>query len=224
MTEKVDAVSVKLPEFWADNVETWFSQVEAQFRLRGITQDETMYTHIVAVLHGDAATRAERLINKPPSENKYKAIKNFLMNSYGLPEAERADRLLRMEELGSRKPSQLMSKILHLYGDNQHNFLVKHIFLRALPERLQHALASCKEEDLNELAKEADRLAPLVDRQAFLTNSASIDAVRHQQMTGRYQPRQQHGLCYFHAKFGSKARSCRHPCSWVQGNARTSSQ
>ena len=35
------AASVKLPDFWQQNPRAWFQHIEAQFQLRGITQDVT---------------------------------------------------------------------------------------------------------------------------------------------------------------------------------------
>ena len=46
----VDSVAVKLPTFWAAQPKVWFAQAEAQFKLRKITSDETMYFHVVAAL------------------------------------------------------------------------------------------------------------------------------------------------------------------------------
>mgnify|MGYP001544289617 CR=1 FL=1 len=214
---EVTAVSSKLPTFWTDNVETWFAQAEAEFTLRAVTVDSTKYSLVVAALTGDVATAAEALINNPPDTHKYQAIKDFLIGAYGLTDSERAERLLHMEELGTRKPSQLMSKILHLYGKNQHNFLIRHIFIRALPYELQHALANSTEEDLRKLAKEADRLAPLVCRRSFHADAAAIDAVRRP--TGK-----QRILCFYHSRFGVRAKKCEKPCDWRPGNDRTSSQ
>lgn len=38
-------------------------------------------------------------------------------------------------------------------------------------------------------------------------------------VTARRQP--DDGLCYYHARFGAKAKQCRKPCNYrVQGNAR----
>lgn len=213
----VNAVSSKLPTFWTDNVETWFAQAEAEFTLRGVTVDATKYSHVVAALSGDVATTAEELINNPPDADKYQAIKDFLLGAYGLTESERAERLLHMEELGTRKPSQLMSKILHLYGKNQRNFLVRHIFIRALPDELRHALANSTEEDLHKLAKEADRLAPLVKGRSFRADAAAVDAVRRS--TGK-----QRTLCFYHFRFGARAKKCEKPCDWRPGNDQTSSR
>ena len=50
----VYAATVKLPDFWQHNPRPWFQHIEAQFQLRGITQDMTKYFHVVAAL--DAST------------------------------------------------------------------------------------------------------------------------------------------------------------------------
>lgn len=212
-----NTVSAKLPAFWADNVETWFSQVEAEFSLRNITVDQTKYSHVLAVLGNEAAAAAEQLINNPPQTEKYAALKEFLLDAFGLSESERAERLLAIEDLGTRKPSQLMNRILHLYGNHEHNFLIRHIFMRALPENLRQSLASCTEENLRKLAKEADRQAPMVKRQAYHADSHAIDAARQSVVRSRT-------LCYYHFKFGARAKKCQQPCAWRQGNGQTSSQ
>ena len=208
-------VAVKLPTFWPDNVETWFSQAEAQFRLRNITQDETKFSHVAAVLDMETATAAEEILNDPPATDKYKALKELLIETYGLSDSERAERILAITDLGARKPSQLMTHMLHLYGPQPEKLLLRHIFLRALPEELRQALASYKEKNLRDLAKEADRVAPMVSRQAAHANEAAVDAVQQQQQQKRWRKK---GLCFFHWRFGPKSRKCESPCTWNQGN------
>jgi len=44
----VDKVSVKLPPFWAENPETWFVQVEAQFEIANITAEQTKFNYLAA--------------------------------------------------------------------------------------------------------------------------------------------------------------------------------
>lgn len=210
-------MGLKLPTFWADNPETWFAQAESQFATRNITVDETKFHHVVAVLDGETAVHANTILLNPPATEKYKAIKDFLTSTYGLTEAERAEKLLTMDELGTRKPSKLMSTILHLYGPTQPSFLVKHIFLRALPEKLRQSLASVKMEDLRELAKEADRLAPMVERQVFQATDPGVDAAQR-------RPPKKDGLCFYHARFGARATRCRKPCTWSAGNGSANSQ
>ena len=218
MTE--NAVSMKLPTFWPENAKTWFSQAESQFQLRGITQDETKFHHVVAVLDAEAAIAADSILDDPPEQGKYTALKEFLLETYSMTEAERAEKLLAITDLGARKPSQLMNHMRRLYGPKEERMLLKHIFLRALPENLRQAMASYKEKDLRDLAREADRVAPLVDRQAAQVTEATVDAVQQQQ---KYKWRKR-GLCFYHWRFGPKSKKCESPCTWTQGNGEAGRQ
>ena len=62
----VDAVSLKLPTFWASQPEVWFAQAEAQFKLRKIEADETKYYYVNAALDQETASRLMDLIGQPP--------------------------------------------------------------------------------------------------------------------------------------------------------------
>ena len=66
----VDAVSVKLPTFWTTSPTAWFAQAEAQFAIRGVTQDDTKYYHVVAALDTSTATRTVSLLSSPPTTDK----------------------------------------------------------------------------------------------------------------------------------------------------------
>ena len=206
MPDDINVTAVKLPTFWTENAASWFNQAEAQFALRNITQDETKYYHVVSSLDMHTSARANVLMQNPPATNKYTALKNFLLKAYQLSEPERADMLLAMESLGNRRPSQLMSEILLLNGDKAQHFILRQIFMKALPENLRNALAPSKEEDLSELAKEADRLMGTVSSSHTVT-AADTDTVKKKNQ-----------LCYFHRKFGTRSWRCRQPCSWKSGN------
>ncbi|GFW22769.1 uncharacterized protein TNCV_2765811 [Trichonephila clavipes] len=43
-------VSVKIPPFWEEKPEIWFFQVEAQFSIANINQEETKFNYLVAQL------------------------------------------------------------------------------------------------------------------------------------------------------------------------------
>ena len=44
MTEqRVNAVAIKLPTFWTAQPNIWFTQAEAQFHIKNVTQDITKY-------------------------------------------------------------------------------------------------------------------------------------------------------------------------------------
>ena len=53
MAEGVNAVSLKLPQFWQGQPRVWFGQAEAQFNTRNSTADDTKYYYTVASLDQD---------------------------------------------------------------------------------------------------------------------------------------------------------------------------
>ncbi|MEE4247211.1 MAG: hypothetical protein V2I33_17500 [Kangiellaceae bacterium] len=222
---EVAAVAVKLPTFWTTNATAWFAQAEAQFQLRNIVQDDTRYYYVVAALDAETSNRATLILQRPPADEKYAKLKKFLLNSFEPSEAERAEQLLNMGELGDRKPTELMDKILQLNGTSDQHFLLRQIFIRALPVPLKQAVATLQEDDLQSLAMEADRISVCCKTQ-FSINEASEDALEIDVVAKRRQRRQ---LCFFHQKFGTSARRCQQPCDWKPyapnskpGNARVS--
>ena len=67
---EVQAVSVKLPEFWPDDPEVWFIRVEAQLRSRAITQDQTRFDYVVAALDNRAIVEIKAVLTNPPQQDK----------------------------------------------------------------------------------------------------------------------------------------------------------
>ena len=84
MAHEEHAVSLKLPTFWTSQSEVWFVQAKAQFELRRVTADETKYFYVLAALDQETATRVLDLIRRPPNEDKYKALKDRLIDTFGI--------------------------------------------------------------------------------------------------------------------------------------------
>ena len=76
----VYAATVKLPDFWQHNPRSWFQYIEAQFQLRGITQDVTKYFHVVAALDASTTARSMVRLEAPPAVGMYDALKAFLVD------------------------------------------------------------------------------------------------------------------------------------------------
>jgi len=210
----VDAVAVKLPTFWTTSPTAWFAQVEAQFAIRSITSDDTKYYYVVSALDTATATRAVSLLSSPPDNNKYDAIKTFLTGAYELSESERASALLNLPGLGDSKPSELMDSMLALLGAHTPCFLFRHLFLQQMPDYVRASLAASSIKDYRTFAHEADNI--------YLGGRPHIQEVNIQPKSSK--PRSNYippDLCYYHHRFGSKARSCASHCkhySRYQGN------
>ena len=61
-TTKIQAVAVKLPEFWTDDPEIWFLRAEAQFRSKSIIIDQTKFDYIITALDDRAAAEVKAVL------------------------------------------------------------------------------------------------------------------------------------------------------------------
>ena len=215
------AVSLKLPTFWTSQPEVWFAQAEAQFNLRGITADDTKYFYVLAALDQQTATRLLDLISRPPVDDKYKKLKDRLIDTFGLSKRERASRLLHFHPLVDSKPSTLMDEMLGLLGDHPPCLLFEQLFLERLPEDIRIQLVDSKIEDHRQLAKRADALWS--SREMDSNTNAVQRRPQEQKTKLKTRASSLDKLCYYHHRFGEAARQCRPPCTW-SGNEQAGRQ
>ena len=218
-----NAVAIKLPEFWESSAEAWFSTVEAQFEIRKIADDNTRYYYVVSHLGSSVANRLTGHLANPPHADKYASLKALLLKTFELSAVERARRLFSIQGLGDSKPSELMERMLNLLGEEAPCFLFMELFRRNLPAGVRVALADTAITEPRALAEVADQfflasqhpspdlLAPAVSSAPPAYRSAARDNAGAQDQRGATA-----GLCFFHARFGSKAKQCRSPCTFQQ--------
>ena len=232
------AVALKLPTFWAEQPKIWFAQAEAQFALREITKETTKFYHVVSALDQQTAGRLLDVLDAPPQGDSYTALKSRLLQTYGLGRRERATKLLHMSGLGDRKPSALMDEMLSLLDGHESCFLFESLFLEQLPEDLRLQLADDAFTDPRKLAAKADILwqakttppqeigkvsaqRPPTTRTST-THATTRDGTRP---TPKKTPAETSGMCWYHAKFGSRAWQCQPPCNFTTtGNANAGSR
>lgn len=145
-----------------------------------------------------------------------------------------------------RRMRQLVGSNVALVSDD----LLKQLFLPRLPTHVQVMLTANDTLDLNKMADLADKLMDVIGPQisAIAASGPQSDEVselrkeineikhllrgrqndrgdkgnRSRSKTPAQRTADQTGLCWFHAKFGDKAKKCREPCSFNQGNANSS--
>ena len=215
--------TIKIPEFWESSAAAWFSTVEAQFTIRKIDDDETRYCYVVAHLGNSVASRLTGHIAAPPRLHKYVSLKALLLKTFELSAGERARRLFAINGLGDGKPSELMERMLNLLGEEQPCFLFMELFRRNLPAEVRVALANTTVDEPRALAEVADQfflavqhpspglLAPAVSSAPLVYRPASRGSAGTQDQRGATA-----GLCFFHTRFGAKAKQCRSPCNFNQ--------
>ena len=193
-----NAVAIKLPTFWTEQPDIWFTPAESQFQIRNISADETNYYHVVAALDQIAAKHIITILSNPPEENKHGTLNDILINTYGLCEAERASQLLHLPGLGDSKPSEYMDNILALLGNHTPCFLFRQLFIEQMLANMRPHLARINDDNYI-LAQEADKLwhsnpSPICDASPITTSQCHIkqlsigDYHHHRQIIYHQQP------------------------------------
>ena len=154
------AVSLKLPPFWPNNPRVWFAQVEAQFQTRNITQQQTKYAYVVSSLQPEIALEVRDLLLECPGDSPCDILKEELVKRTSASEQKRLHQLLIAEELGDRKPSQLLRRMRQLLGDHTlEESILKQLFLQRLPTNVQIILAPTSDNiHIDQLAIVADKV------------------------------------------------------------------
>ena len=238
------AVLLKLPDFWPSDPELWFAQAEALFAAQNISQEKTKFGYVVRVLPAQYASEVRDIILRPP-EAPYTALKTELQNRVCPSKRQRLQQLLHVEDLGDRKPSQLLRHMLKFRGgtvtDAANDEIFRELFLQKLPLTVRTALAVHKGASLSELADMADNMAEVQGPQAPVyqlqhQGDSEITAIKTElqkiwktlqsPFPVREQPqsRSQPDVCWYHEGFGAKALKCREPCKFqqLQGNSTAS--
>lgn len=233
---RVSTVSVKLPPFWPADPHLWFAQVEAQFAIKGVSSQKTKFDYVVSSLSPEFATEVRDLLIHPPNDDPYDALKAQLIKRTAATDQQKLQQLLSTEELGDRRPSQLLRRMQQLVGDTPglaDGALLRELFLQRLPATVRMVLASADSStSLQDLAQMADKIVEVAvpSVSAFHTPSTTeLDDLRSEVATLRStlksltrrrspspRPQRQDSqgqLCWYHERFGDAARKCKEPCS-----------
>ena len=151
------------PPFWPADPLVWFAQIEAQFATRNITNQQTRFDYVVAGLSNEYATEICDLILNPPREDAYSTLKDLLIKRTAASERKHLLLLFTAEELGDRKPTQLLRRMQQLMGDaagpNLDNSFLRELFFQRLPSHVRMVLASSGDNvSLDILADMADKI------------------------------------------------------------------
>ena len=176
----VSAVALKIPPFWPADPQVWFAQVEAQFATRNITTQRTRFDYVVAALAPEFATEVRDLLLAPPNAEPYDVLKAQLIHRTAASEQRRLQQLFTAEELGDKKPSQLLRRMQQLLGDaagpNSDNKFLRELFLQRLPSNVRMVLASAGEMSLEALAQLADKIVEVATPSISSLNLSPLTA------------------------------------------------
>ncbi|KAM7313483.1 uncharacterized protein ISCGN_003345 [Ixodes scapularis] len=177
-TGGLSALHLRLPQFWPADPQIWFAQVESQFATARITSQVQRFHHIIAALPPNIAAEIRDLVLTPPADSPYDTLKAELIRRTTSSEQRRLQQLLTSEELGDRKPTQLLRRLQQLLGEKAPTFdvaLLRELFLQRLPTGVRMVLAAASGLNLEDLAKLVDSVMEVaVPTIAHVQNQSGI--------------------------------------------------
>ncbi|GFX02292.1 transposon Ty3-I Gag-Pol polyprotein [Trichonephila clavipes] len=126
-----------------------------------ITESVTKYSYIVANLPPNTASLVRDILMNPDASDPYAQIKNELINRSGESFQQEARKFFSGEELGSRKPSELLRNMKRRAESlNVEDKLMMELFLQRqrLPSSIQTILAAVSDLTLNKATDIANRI------------------------------------------------------------------
>jgi hypothetical protein len=231
------AHNLRLPRFWANSPAAWFRTAEAQFALRRVSDPLEKYYLVLDALSEANIDLVRHIVEDEADATSFDRIREGLVAAHILTDYQRIDRLVALEPLNGRKPSELLADMNKLKPADEKQFFA-YFFLNRLPREVRILLSQDPVSDMRALAAKADALMALhVPHQhevaaiapqepddgtvaAAAAKNSSRKAVAQKKKKYRRQRSQSPAeerrspLCWLHIRFGDKARRCEQPCAW----------
>ena len=150
--------SFKLPEYWAHAPAMWFARAEFRFEVANIQTEREKFAHIVDALPYESLRLVNDLLMTPPAVSPYSELKSRLLLATQLTPVQMADRLMKMPELGDRRPSQLLAQMMEYCPPGEEGTaFFRAAYLTRLPADIRGHLDGLETGSLKDLAARADR-------------------------------------------------------------------
>lgn len=168
MPDHVDAVALKLPQFWANLPAHWFLHIESQFRTKNIVVEKTKYDYVIASLSQEIIASVFDVVSEisssqegnEPIQDPYTVLKKHLIERHTLSESSRIETLLSGLEIGDRKPSEFFRALKTLAGtsDVVNDKLILNLWTRRLPTMVQATLKALPKAEVADQLTMADNI------------------------------------------------------------------
>ena len=144
----------KIATFYASDVELWFNQIETQFALHQINDDDERYSLTCAALSGEIASDVRDVLLQP--------FRSILIERRGLTTPERVNKVISGEKIGDDIPSRFLRRLQKTAGFGTKavvgKAVIRQAFIRQMPASIRAHLATQPDSaTLESLAVLADR-------------------------------------------------------------------
>ena len=242
-TATIEAISTKLPEFYANNPDGWFINAEAQFAIARITDERTKFFHAVRALDPKTSEEIQHFLNEEcqrTGENAtpYSNLKKKLLSVFGRSKTSKMAELLGMHSFNENGAESTLRRMRVLCTDIDTMLQCKLLSMASASTRT--AVSSLEFETAEELAKaldqamEKERFSMAINQQSVQATLESTSESVHQcdisavtkrldssrnkdQLSSKqFTTQKDRQICFYHERFGLKARKCSgSPCKFA---------
>ena len=157
-----DLPKFRINTFYATDVELWFNQIETQFALHQINDDDERYSLTCAALSGEVASDVKDVLLQPFRSHKYESLKAILIERRGLTTPERVNKVISGKRMGTDIPSLFLRRLQKAAGSGPRavvgKAVIRQAFIRQMPSSIRAHLATQPDSaTLESLAVLADR-------------------------------------------------------------------
>ena len=219
-------LKLRLPEFWGDQPETWFQQVEAVFWRYRVSTEERRYYLVVCHLPRQVAARVTDALKNPHLTKPYTSLKEHLISAFSVSQYQKDLDLVRYVPGKDERPSQTLDKMLSLLPNTEDkskpSSLFTSMYFSKLDPQIRDHVVSMSYERFRDVAMKADehwfaRQSANVESVAAVVNWA--DEVDVQEVNEQISISVLDDYCYYHRVFGKEAQNCRAPCRFKKTTA-----
>lgn len=157
-----EIAAVKIPTYNSSDPQLWFKMCESTFALatpKAITNPTTKFNYVVAHLPPDTASLVRDIILQDITDESYRLLQDAIINRCGESRSQEIRKLLAGEQLGDRKPSQLLRDMQRRAQSHDiSDALLLELFINQMPSHVQSIIASIQPITPQKAADVADRI------------------------------------------------------------------
>lgn len=212
---------VKPPPFWSEYPDLWFIRLEGLMDAANMRLQLAKFNCLMQALSNEQMLKVSQALEKPRPGSEYDDLKNALLKAFGKTQSQKDSELFAVRELGEEKAVDFVNRLDRLVTDTEQ--LKKAFLLLVVPEDVRGIVAAQPFDDCMAMAETIDRINDV--KRLNHGSPFSINAVgRFQKKGKKKEPRNppvpdstdtgEDNSCYYHKRFGPKARKCSPDCVW----------
>ncbi|CAF4840280.1 unnamed protein product [Pieris macdunnoughi] len=199
LQEKDNAFMIRIPNFWKDNVVTWFSNFEA-LTSNSVRTDDELAEDVISQLDLVDKALVSDITEYPPLNGFYDALKKRLVSLYKDSDSK-SRALLVVWSSESFKLSRIAVFDDLLKSDET---LKSYMDLISIAEIFTKSLSSIVQATKELTSLSVSQTSDHVQNDHNLNKKSKAKKTKKVPLP----------LCYYHETFGSEARNCASPCGF----------